>query len=241
MTNSENLSINVKQAAQDLALVLLTLFVLKNLLLQFEAMWTFAGPISLLSALAVATWRLKARGESWASLGLIHSSSHWKLALWAIVALVLTTVAGGLAGSVATDFLPASQVSDQASNFTKNRFANVPGNLPIYFYWLLVSWIIGGFTEELLFRGFLVNRFEKLFSKVPVSVVLAVVIQALIFGQQHMYYQGVIGLVETGTIGLVAGAIYIFCGRRLWPLIISHGLINTLGMTMIYLGNAPGA
>lgn len=241
MTNSENLSINVKQAAQDLALVLLTLFVLKNLLLQFEAMWTFAGPISLLSALAVATWRLKARGDSWASLGLIHSSSHWKLALWAIVALVLTTVAGGLAGSVATDFLPASQVSDQASNFTKNRFANVPGNLPIYFYWLLVSWIIGGFTEELLFRGFLVNRFEKLFSKVPVSVVLAVVIQALIFGQQHMYYQGVIGLVETGTIGLVAGAIYIFCGRRLWPLIISHGLINTLGMTMIYLGNAPGA
>ena len=241
MTNSEKPPIHIKQVAQDLALVLFALFGLKYLLLQFEAMWTFAGPISLVSALAVATWRLKASGDSWASLGFIHSSSHSKLALWTIAASLLTLVAGILAGSIATGLLPASQVSEQASNFAQNRFADVPGNLPVYLYWLLVSWIVGGFTEELLFRGFLINRFEKLFSKVPFSVVFAIVIQALIFGQQHMYYQGVVGLVETGIIGIVSGAIYIFCGRRLWPLIISHGLVNTMGITMIYLGNVPGA
>ena len=241
MTNTENTPINIKQVAQDLTLVLFALFGLKYLLLQFDAMWTFAGPISLVSALAVATWRLKTSGDSWASLGFSHSSSHLKLALWTIGALVLTLVAGIFAGSLATNLLPASQVSEQAGNFAQNRFADVPGNLPVYLYWLMVSWIVGGFTEELLFRGFLINRFEKLFSKVPFAVVFAIVIQALIFGQQHMYYQGVVGLVETGIIGIVSGAIYIFCGRRLWPLIISHGLVNTFGMTMIYLGNVPGA
>lgn len=241
MANNESLSINIKQVVQDLVLVLLTLFGLKYLLLQFDAMWTFAGPISLISALAVATWRLKASGESWASLGFIHSSTHSKLALWTVVALILTIVAGSLAGSIAADLLPASQVSEQASNFAQNRFANIPGNLPVYLYWLLVGWVVGAFTEELLFRGFLINRLERLLSKVPLAVVLAIVTQALIFGQQHMYYQGVVGFFETGIIGMVSGAIYIFCGRRLWPLIISHGLVNTLGMTIIYLGNAPGA
>lgn len=240
MTNTENAPTNIIQAAKDLTLVLLTLFGLKYSLLQFDAMWTFAGPISLISAAAVATWRLKASGESWASLGFIHSTSHLKLAFWTIGAFVLTILAGVLAGSIASGVLPNLQVSEQAGNFAQNRFANVPGNLPAYLYWLLVSWIVGGFTEELLFRGFLINRFEKLFKKVPFAVGIAIVIQALIFGQQHMYYLGVTGLVETGIIGIVSGAIYIICGRRLWPLIISHGLANTLGITMIYLGNAPG-
>ena len=240
MTNTENTPTNIKQAAKDLTLVLLTLFGLKYSLLQFDTMWTFAGPISLISALAVANWRLKASGDSWASLGFIHSSSHSKLALWTIGALVLTILAGILAGSIASGLLSTLQESEQASNFTQNRLADVPGNLPVFLYWLLVSWIVGGFTEELLFRGFLINRFEKLFSKVPFAVVFAIAIQALIFGQQHMYYLGVIGLVETGIIGIVSGVIYIFCGRRLWPLIISHGLANTLGITMIYLGNTPG-
>ena len=106
MTNTENTPINIKHVARDLALVLIVLFGLKYLLLQFAAMWTFAGPISLFSALAVATWRLKASGDSWASLGFIHSTSHLKLTLWTIGALVLTLVAGILANSITTGLLP---------------------------------------------------------------------------------------------------------------------------------------
>ena len=119
---------------------------------------------------------------------------------------------------------------------TSNRFKNVPGNFPAYFYWLIISWVIGGFTEELLFRGFLINRFEKVLVKIPFAIAFAVIFQAIIFGQQHMYYQGWVGFVATGVIGLTSGLIYIFCKRRLLPLIISHGLANTLGMTLMYMG-----
>ena len=225
--------------AMDLALTLGTLFSLKYLLLQSPVMWTFAGPVSLVASLCVATWRLKRNNESWRELGLTHNTSHLNLILWALGALIVTILAGGIAASLAVNLLGnAEPVSAQASDFMQNRFANVPGNLPVYLYWIAVSWIIGGFTEELLFRGFLISRFEKLFSKFPFPVVFAVLFQALIFGQQHMYYQGVIGLVETGMIAIISGAIYILSKRRLWPLIISHGLANTLGMTIIFL-NGP--
>lgn len=53
----------------DLAYVLGTLITLKEILLQFPTTWTFAGPISLLCALAVAKWRLKVANQSWGALG----------------------------------------------------------------------------------------------------------------------------------------------------------------------------
>jgi len=228
--------------AIDLVLTLGTLFSLKYLLLQIPVMWTFAGPISLLASLGVATWRLKQNKESWRELGLTHNTSHLNLILWTLGALILTILAGTIAASLAVNLLGSAEpVSTQASDFMQNRFVNVPGNLPVYLYWIAISWIIGGFTEELLFRGFLISRFEKLFSKFPFPVVFAVLFQALIFGQQHMYYQGLTGLVETGMIAIISGAIYVLSKRRLWPLIISHGLANTLGMTMIFLNGPIGS
>lgn len=66
-------------------------------------------------------------------------------------------------------------------------------------------------------------------------MVSASVIQALIFGQQHLYYLVLIELVDTGIFGILSGAVDITQVRRLWPLIISLDLLITLAMTMIYL------
>ncbi len=221
----------------DLFLTLLTLYSLKYSLLQFEKLWTFAGPISLLTALLVATWRLKANNESWITLGMFNVGKKSTLLMWTVIALAITLVGGTLLSSLVSSLLGDSAVfTDPASaEFMQNRFANVPGNLSVYFYWLVVSWVIGGFTEELLFRGFLLNRFEKVFSKTVYGLIFAILCQALIFGQLHMYYQGIEGFVVTGILAIVSGLIFIYSKRRLWPLIISHGLANSIGMTMIFL------
>ncbi|MCW8876577.1 MAG: CPBP family intramembrane metalloprotease [Kangiellaceae bacterium] len=225
-----------KTALIDLVWVLSTLYVLKYAFLQFHSFWTYAGPISLLASLAVATWRLKRNNQTWQSIGFIHDSSHLKLTLWTVGALVLTILMGNVASQIAEALVANPEaLSEQSTNYMQNRFAEVPGNLGLYLMWIAISWLIGGFTEELLFRGFLINRFENLFSKIPFAIVFAILFQALIFGQQHMYYQGVVGLVSTGIIGIVSGVIYVLCKRRLWALILSHGLANTLGMTMLYL------
>lgn len=225
-----------QKALVDLTIVLATLFILKNGLLQIDWLWTYAGPISLLASLAVATLRLKSNGENWQSIGLKHDSSHLKLILWILGALVVTILMGNIAAQIATSLVTNPEtLSEQSIAYTQNRFADIPGNLSLYLVWIAISWVIGGLTEELLFRGFLISRLENLMSKLPFAIVYAIIIQALIFGQQHMYYQGAIGLVETGIIGVVSGIIYILCKRRLWALVISHGLANTLGMTMLFL------
>ena len=117
----------------------------------------------------------------------------------------------------------------------------MPGNLPAYLFWLGIAWVIGGFTEEVLFRGMLISRFEKLFTFAPFGVFFAIVMQAIIFGQQHFYYQGLNGALATGAIALVSGLFYFLLKRNLWPLMLSHGLANTLGLTLIYLGKVSPA
>ncbi|MCJ8325326.1 MAG: CPBP family intramembrane metalloprotease [Rhizobiales bacterium] len=233
----KNFANNAKRiAAIDIVLVLGTLLMLKYSLLSVEALWTYAGPISLLSALAVGSWRLRKRRESWANLGLGRPKSiRWTI-LWTLVALVVTIVVGILAESLLANLIGAPDEVTQAIDAQfQGRFENIPGNFPAYLFWLVTAWIIGGFTEEILFRGVLLTRFEYLFVKFPFAVFLAIALQAVLFGQQHYYYQGLAGWVATGAIAFVSGILYLAFKRNLWPLVLSHGLSNTLGLTIIYL------
>lgn len=228
--------LTTQRVALDLSLTLATLLSLKWFLLQFPMLWTFAGPISLLASLGVATWCLKRNNETWKSIGFKHDTSWLRLSVWIVVAFIATTVLGSFAGNLASTLIPPSLPADgKVQEFMTGRFDNIPGNFTVYLYWLVISWVIGAFTEELLFRGFMISRFEKFFCKLPFAIALAVLTQALIFGHQHMYYQGVQGFITTGVIGIFSGMIYVYCKRRLLPLMISHGLANTLGITMIYL------
>jgi len=227
----------VRNAAIDIILVLGTLLIVKYALLNIEAMWTYAGPISLLSALAVANGRLRARGETWASLGLKRPQSWWKMIVWTLIALVLTTVIGQVLEGIVSATISSSAVQAEAGN--SGRFANLPGNTAVFVYWLVVAWFIGGFAEEMLFRGLLITRFETLFSRVPFGLVFAIIVPAIIFGQQHHYYQGISGAIATGGVALVSGILYIVFKRSLWPLTLSHGLANSIGLTMIYTGIQP--
>jgi membrane protease YdiL (CAAX protease family) len=83
--------------------------------------------------------------------------------------------------------------------------------------------------EELLDRGFLINWFEKLFSKTTIATILAVILQALIFGFRHSYDLSDRS-IRVGLIGLIMGIAYVKFGRNLWPLIIAHCLLNTMSM-----------
>lgn len=225
-----------KQVFIDLACVLGTLIVVKTSLLKIPAMWTFAGPISLLCALAMATWRLSVAKQNWKTLGLMNDVNTLKLVLWTLAALVSTMLIGNVVGSLAEQFLADPNIANSELNRAMSgRFADLPGNVSVYLFWLITAWVIGGFTEELLFRGFMIQRFEKLYQQLPFAIGLAVVTQALIFGQQHYYYQGLAGVAAMCVIAIISGVIYVLAKRRLWPLIISHGLANTIGLTMLLL------
>lgn len=61
--------------------------------------------------------------------------------------------------------------------------------------------------------------------------------QALLFGLGHAYL-GPRGVMNAASIGLVSGAVYWASGRNLWPLIVAHGLIDSVSLTLLRLGVA---
>jgi membrane protease YdiL (CAAX protease family) len=224
-------------AALDILFVLATLLTVKSALLQFDQLWTYAGPVSLLAGFAVASLLLRRSHQSWADLGLKRPANIPKMLAWSLAALVVTVAAGGVIESA----LSSLEIGGGAEIDPRyrHRFADLPGNGGLLLYWLSVSWIVGGFVEEMLFRGMLLSRFESLFSRFPYPTAIAVVLQAILFGQQHYYYQGWSGALATGGIALVSAAIYLGMKRNLWPLIISHALANTIGIIVIYARVQP--
>jgi membrane protease YdiL (CAAX protease family) len=61
---------------------------------------------------------------------------------------------------------------------------------------------------------------------------------ALLFGWGHNT-QGPAGLLLNIYDGLAFGVLYLASGRNLWLTVIQHGLGNTLGFILIYLGCYP--
>lgn len=223
-------------AALDLIFVLGTLFAVKFALLQFEALWTYAGPVSLVASFIVASWRLIRSRESWADLGLKKPASLSRMLGWSLLALIVTMAAGiAIEAAITSAGIAGGEIDARYSR----RFADLPGNTRVFVTWLAMSWIVGGFVEEMLFRGMLISRFERLLFGGPFAVGIAVVLQAAVFGQQHFYYQGWAGALATGGIALISGVFYLLLKRNLWALILSHGAANTIGLTLIYAGIQP--
>jgi len=108
------------------------------------------------------------------------------------------------------------------------------GNLAAFAFMLAVGWVVGGFLEEMLFRGYLLRRLTRVLGDGPVAVAVAVVLPAISFGMAHSY-QGVPGMLSTGLIGLLFGVLFVWARYNLWLPIIVHGVIDTVGLTFIYL------
>lgn len=198
--------------------------------------WRYAGPVSLLMTLGLLTLYIRAIGLRWSAMGLVPLRG-WKpklmvipqagLTLVAFAAVVaLTTIAGPAIGLSFLTEVPAS-VGD--------RWGEVAGNLPQYLLWLGIVWTAAAFGEEMFFRGYLVTRLQLVFSEGWLGSIFAIAFSALIFGYGHFYYQGWRGAIVTCGIGIAFGAMFLLFKRNLWPLILLHGVIDTLTFTAIFM------
>lgn len=219
--------------AIDVLLVVSAMVLVKQLLLPITIV--FAGPISLLVAVVLASWRLWARGISWSSLGLIRPTRIWPTILLGFLTFVGIIAAVAISAPIATEILLVSRVEDAG----ESRFGGLEGNLPKLLLWLCLSWVHAGFNEELVYRAFLISHLERVFnaSRNYAPTIGAILLAACFFGYRHMYYQGWYGFVTTGAVGLFLGVVYAWVGRKnIWILVIGHGLLDSLGMTLRFLG-----
>lgn len=233
MNNSIRLS-----AVMDILLVIVVGIGTKMIFNNIEAVgWRFSSFPAFAVVLVMTTWMLNARGWHWRDVGLIFPTTFksWGISIAQALLAIVVTIAISIAfGMWLGQYFAVTPE-------TEGRFEGIVGHFPTYLMWLFFSVAVGGFAEEMIFRGFLINRFESLLSNIaPIhksSLVSlsAIILPALLFGFAHYYYKGMNGALRITVYGFVSGLFYLAYGRRLVPLIIGHAAWDILIMTVRYI------
>jgi membrane protease YdiL (CAAX protease family) len=120
-----------------------------------------------------------------------------------------------------------------------SAFDRVTGNVR----WLMISlaftWTLFALGEEFIFRGYLINRIADLVGRTRNGWGVALVLASAIFGLSH-FMQGITGVSENLIDGLILGALYLKCGRKLAVPIIAHGVTDTVDFLLIFFHHYPG-
>lgn len=235
MTDTATPSIDRRRAALELAAFGALALILR---IAFDPLfWRFAGPASLVTTLICLAVYLRGRGEGWSSFGLIPLKGlKAKLMVLPQALLVFGFFAAAVAGVLQGSEALGWEFMKVIPEGVEDRWGDVEGNLPIFLLWLCIVWTAAAFGEEMFFRGFLVTRAAALFRGVPLGALFAVLIPAILFGLGHFYYQGLRGLVTTAAIGIAFGTAFLLLKRNLWPIVLVHGIVDTINFTALYLG-----
>jgi membrane protease YdiL (CAAX protease family) len=104
---------------------------------------------------------------------------------------------------------------------------------------MLLTWTLAAFGEEMVFRGYLMNRVADFFKSTRRGWIISLIVVNVVFGFAHQY-QGMTGVIENAIDGFLLGLIYLRCDRSLAVPIVAHGVTDTLDFLLIFVGKYPG-
>lgn len=117
-------------------------------------------------------------------------------------------------------------------------FRSLIGNWKLAVIYIALAWTLAAFGEEMVYRGYLMNRVADLFNRTRTAWIISLFAVHIGFGLAHAY-QGITGILDEGLAGLLLGVIYLRTGRNLAVPIIAHGLSDTIDILLIFLGKYP--
>ena len=120
-----------------------------------------------------------------------------------------------------------------------SNFAAVKGNLRFALVIIALLWVLAAFGEELVYRGYLMNRVADLGRGTRTGWIVSLFLISALFGFAH-YQQGLTGIIEEGSDGLILGLMYLACRRNLAIPVVAHGVCDTIDIVLLFLGKYPG-
>lgn len=211
-----------------LGLAIVELVVVTILVVYHERVPLSATPF--LFVLAVIS--LRSRGLKWRDVGFVRPA-RW-----------LPAIALGVVAGIAMELFSTFVTVPFLSNFEGkppdlSDLRPIVGNPLLLLAALVANWILAAFGEEMVFRGYLMNRVAGFFGGTRGAWAVSLVAVSAIFGACHEA-QGMTGMLQEGFAGFLLGLLYLACGRQLAVPIVAHGMSNTLAFVLIYFGRYPG-
>ena len=199
----------------------------ENPLIFMAALW-----LANLTMLALIWLGIRVRGESCRSIGL---SVIWSGVLDAFRAILksIPIAIFAIAAFVVGTVIMANVVGiPESADMTK--FNYLQGNLPMLLASLVGVYIVSSFGEEVVYRGFLITRLERMFPNNRRPTLFALAISSAIFGLAHIEW-GPMGIAQTTCMGAAFGISFLLIQRKLWPLVLAHAYMDTLLLLPLYL------
>jgi membrane protease YdiL (CAAX protease family) len=182
--------------------------------------------------LAIGWISLRLRNLGWHDLGFVRPP-HWPraIALGTAAGLAIEVLGFQVTGPLFAELIGRHpDLSD---------FQPVVGNLRGLLQAMAFMWILAAMGEELVFRGYLMNRVADLWGRTASAWVVSLVLVSILFGLGHER-QGPTGMLVEGFSGLLFGLLYLGSGRTLTIPIVAHGMANTLDFLLMFSGRYPG-
>jgi len=118
-------------------------------------------------------------------------------------------------------------------------FQAIYGNLKWTLILLALTWPLAAFGEEMVWRGYLMNRVADFGKNTRLAWIVSLVAVNMAFGYAHSY-QGITGIIDEGLMGVLLGLFYLGTGCNLSVPIIAHGVADTVDLLLIFFGKYPG-
>jgi membrane protease YdiL (CAAX protease family) len=186
-------------------------------------------PLSLTLPLLLLGWiSLRLRGFRWRDIGL-YAPDNWKKTI--LLAIVIATVHQLISTFVLIPLL--EQVIRHPIDLS--IVEQIKGNLVMLGVGIVIAWVLAAFGEEMVYRGYIFNRFADILNPLPVRWVVGFIISALLFAWVHQY-QGIIGVIDSFIGAAIWSGLYFYSGRNLWMPIIAHGFYDTIAFIFAYFG-----
>ncbi|MDR8392912.1 CPBP family intramembrane metalloprotease [Aliifodinibius sp. S!AR15-10] len=198
-------------------------FVGQNPILSQSVVW-----VANIVMLMMVWGGLRLRGQSWSHLGLKLQHSKSKTFLYSILVFVAAMVGFVMGAIIMANIVGVPESADMSG------YNYLEGNLPMLIAALVAVFIVSSFGEEVIYRGFLITRISEMGSGSKSWTRFAVFISAVIFGLIHFEW-GLMGIVQTGFMGLALGISFLLVKRNLWVLVLAHTYMDAILMVQMYL------
>jgi uncharacterized protein len=182
--------------------------------------------------LLVLAWlSLRLRKMTWRDVGMV-SPANWPRTLF--VGLVAGCAMEALELFVTQPILV--HLFHQPPDLS--ALSELQDHLGVLAFALALTWTVAAFGEELVWRGYVLNRIAEVLGSIGGRFTIALIVSSAAFGLAH-YDQGITGVTENIIDGAILGFLYLASGRNLWVPILAHGITDTVDCILLYSGHYP--